>query len=189
MIKVKCTKEPKRMRHALTDEEMELLRQACKTDREKAILELLISSGCRLSEITQLNKDSLDWHERSFFVIGKGNKERQVYFSIKAKILLKKYLNSRKDVNSALFVCSKQPHGRLGNRAVEKEIKNIAARAGFDKSVYPHLFRHTYATEKINSGMPLPILQKLMGHSSADTTLVYAEISQENVQHEYKRVS
>jgi len=71
----------------------------------------------------------------------------------------------------------------------EKEIKNIAARAGIDKSIYPHLFRHTFATEKINAGMPLHMLQDLMGHSSADTTLIYAEVSQENIKHEYRKIS
>lgn len=87
--KLKQTKEPKRLRHAMTEEEIELLRQACKTDREKALVEFLISTGCRLSEAVGVNKDDINWYEMSLNVIGKGDKERKVYFSTKAKILLK----------------------------------------------------------------------------------------------------
>lgn len=87
--KLKQTKEPKRLRHALSEEEIELLRQACKTDREKALIEFLISTGCRLSEVVGIDKNDIDWNEMSLNVIGKGNKERKIYFSTKAKILLK----------------------------------------------------------------------------------------------------
>lgn len=189
MNKIKQTKEPKKLRHALNDEEVENLRQVCKTDREKALIEFLISTGCRLSEATQINIDMINWSDRSIYVIGKGNKERQVYFSIKSKILLKKYLKNRKGCNEALFISERAPYGRLGNRAVESIIHKIAIRAQFDKAVFPHLFRHSFATHNLNAGMPLPILQKLMGHSSGDTTMIYAEMSEENVRHEYRRIS
>ncbi|MGH4125114.1 MAG: site-specific tyrosine recombinase/integron integrase [Clostridium sp.] len=189
MSKIKSTKEPKRLRHALSQEELELLRQATKKDREKALLEFLISTGCRLSEVVGVNKDDIDWYEMSLFVIGKGNKERKVYFSIKAKILLKKYISTRKDCNQALFVASKGTHNRLGGRSIENEIKKIAVRAGIDKSVFPHLFRHSYATHNLNSGMSLPVLQHLMGHEDSATTMIYAELSEENVKHEYKKIS
>ncbi|WP_409068870.1 tyrosine-type recombinase/integrase [Clostridium caseinilyticum] len=131
--KLKQTKEPKRLRHALSEEEIELLRQASKTDREKALIEFLVSTGCRLSEVVGINKNDIDWNEMSLNVIGKGNKERKVYFSTKAKILLKKYLLARSDENIALFVTSKKPHGRLGGRSVQREIKKIADRAGIKK--------------------------------------------------------
>lgn len=189
MHKLKATKIPKRLRHALNEEEIELLREACRTSRERSLIELLVSSGIRLSEIVQLNKNTLDWHEKSFHVIGKGNKERKVYFSTKAKVLLQIYLEERKDKNECLFATCRRPYGRLGNRAVQKEIKNIAKRAGFSKSVYPHLFRHSFATHHINSGMPLPILQHILGHDSPETTLIYAEISEDNIKHEYKKSS
>jgi len=186
MCTIKATKEPKRLRHALSDEEIELLRQACKSLREECLIEFLVSTGIRLSEATEVNKNSINWFEMSLFVIGKGNKERKVYFNTKAKILLLKYIESRTDVCEALFVSSKNPHGRLSGRAVEREIKNIAGRTDIDKSIFPHLFRHSFATKQINSGMQLPILQKLMGHENADTTLIYAEISEDNIQHAYK---
>jgi integrase/recombinase XerD len=187
--KLKPTKEPKRLRHALTDEEIENLRQVCRTDREKSLLEFLVSTGCRLSEVTGINIDSINFYEMSLNVVGKGNKERKVFFNIKAKILLKKYLKSRKGNSEALFVSEKAPFARLGNRAVESAIHKIALRANFNKAVFPHIFRHSYATHNLNAGMPLPILQKLMGHSNADTTMIYAEMSEENIMHEYKRIS
>ena len=189
MTKIKPTKEPKRLRHALEEEEIELLRQACKSDREKALIEFLVSTGCRLSEVVGIDINHINWYERSLHVIGKGNKERKVYFSVKAKILLKRYLNSRNDSQEALFVASKGTHNRLGGRSIEKEIKNIADRAGFNKSVYPHLFRHSFATHNLNSGMSLPVLQNLMGHSDSATTMVYAELNDENIRHEYRKIS
>ncbi|HDK7138915.1 TPA: tyrosine-type recombinase/integrase [Clostridium botulinum] len=187
--KLKQTKEPKRLRRALSEEEVELLRQAAKTDREKALVEFLVSTGCRLSEVVGVDKLDIDWNEMSLFVIGKGNKERKVYFNVKTKICLKKYLNKRKDNNEALFVTSKRPHARLGGRSIQREIKKIAKRTGLEKSIHPHLFRHSYATHNLNSGMPMPILQQLMGHESPATTQIYAELSQENIKHEYKKIS
>ncbi|MGO5074337.1 site-specific tyrosine recombinase/integron integrase [Clostridium sporogenes] len=187
--KLKQTKEPKRLRHAMTEEEIELLRQACKTDREKALVEFLISTGCRLSEVVGVDKGDINWHEMSLNVVGKGDKERKVYFSTKAKILLKKYLLTREDNNEALFVTSKRPHARLGGRSVQREIKKIADRAGINKSIYPHLFRHSFATHKLNAGMPMSIIQHLMGHENPSTTQIYAELSQENIRHEYKKIS
>lgn len=187
LINIKATKEPKRLRHALSDEEIELLRQACKNIREEALLEFLISSGVRLSEVVGVNKNDINWNEMSLFVVGKGNKERKVYFNTKTKILLAKYIEGRRDFCEALFVTSKNPIKRLGGRSVEKIVKNIAERTQLNKAIFPHLFRHSYATHQINAGMPLPILQELMGHESGDTTMIYAEMSQENIKHEYKR--
>jgi len=194
--KIKLTKEPKHLRHPLTDEEIENLRQACEElkkplekDRSKALLEFLNSTGCRLSEVTSINIIQVNWYEMSLNVIGKGSKERKVYFNVKAKVLLKKYLKDRKGTGEALFISLKAPYQRLGNRAVEHSINKIAKIANFQKSVFPHLFRHSFATHSLNAGMSLPVLQKLMGHSNADTTMIYAELSQENVQHEYKRIS
>ncbi|WP_242951767.1 site-specific tyrosine recombinase/integron integrase [Clostridium botulinum] len=187
--KLKQTKEPKRVRKPLTKEEIELLREACETDRQRALVEFTISTGCRISEIFKVNKDDINWHEMSLFVVGKGDKERKVYFNTKAKILLKKYLFSREDDNPALFVTSKRPYNRLGRRSIQREFKKIANMAGIEKSIHPHLFRHSFATYKINSGMPMPIIQHLMGHESPATTQIYAQLSEETVKYEYKKIS
>lgn len=188
-INLKQTKEPKRVRRAMSEEEIEILRQTCESSRELALTEFLITTGCRLSEVVKINIDDINWYEMSLFVIGKGDKERKVYFNTKAKILLKKYLESRNDNIPALFVTSKRPYKRLGGRSIEREISKIAKRAGFDKAVFPHLFRHSFATISLNKGLNLTALQHIMGHESPATTQIYAELNEENIKHEYKRIS
>lgn len=188
-VKLKQTKEPKRLRNPLSSEETEILKQACKTDREKALVEFLVSSGTRLSEVVNIDINDIDWHEMSLNVIGKGDKERKVYFSVKAKILLQNYLKSRKGKDLALFTASKYPFARMGGRSIQRELKKIAARAEMNKSIYPHLMRHTFATHSLNSGMDITILQHLMGHSTPQTTLIYAQLSEDNIKHAYKRIS
>lgn len=187
MKKIKQTKVPKMLRNSLSVEELERLRDSCKTLRQRAIVEFLFSTGCRLSEVTHININDLNWGNYSLKVIGKGSKEREVYFSPKAKLYLQKYLNSRKDNTPALFVTERKPHTRLGNRAIQKEIKTIASNAGFDKSIFPHLLRHTFATLALRSGAPLTAIQKLMGHSDPATTELYAHINQDTIQEEYKK--
>lgn len=189
MNQIKLTKVPKRVRKPLSEEEIELLRQACKTDREKCILEFAYSSGCRLSEIIKINISDIDWNDLSLYVIGKGDKERKVRFSIKAKILIQNYLENRRGDNEALFISVKKPFQRIGGRAIEREIDNIAERSVLDKSIHPHLFRHSYATHKLNSGMSLPVLQHLMGHETPSTTQIYAQLNDENIRHEYNRTT
>lgn len=187
MYIIKATKVPKRIRHPLSDEDAELLRIACKKIREKAMVELFLSSGMRLSELCDINKENVNWQEMSINVIGKGNKERFVYFNTKAKIFLQQYINSRTDTNPALFVAEKRPYGRLHGRGVEVAVKRIADRIDGGRHIFPHLLRHTFATQKINAGMPLNIIQDLMGHESPSTTLIYAQISKSNIKHEYNK--
>ena len=186
---LKQTKVPKILRHPLSDEEVENLRQVCIKDRDKALIEFLVSSGARLSEAISIDIDDIDFHEMSLFVVGKGSKERKIYFTVKAKILLKRYIKNRKGINKALFIAEKFPFQRIGDRAIESSIKKVAKAANFDKSVFPHLFRHSFATHSLNAGMSLPILQKIMGHSDPGTTMVYAELSDENVRHAVRRIS
>jgi integrase/recombinase XerD len=187
--KIKTPKVGKRLRNALTEEELEILRNNCKTLREKALLEFIFSTGCRLSEVHDLNTKDINWQDLSVKVIGKGNKQRKVYFTIKAKLLLKEYLKSRTDNNIALFVTSKKPHNRLGRRSIQREINKIAKKAGFDKSVFPYLLRHTFATTALNNNIPVTAIQKLMGHESVDTTMIYAELDESTLKQEYKKLS
>lgn len=187
--KIKQSKVPKRARRALNDYQVEVLREGCWTKREKALVEFLLSTGCRVAEVASVNKRDIDWSNLSLKVIGKGNKEREVSFTPKAKRLLQKYLESRVDTNEALFVGSKRPYRRLGIRAIQREIERIYKRTELDTKVSPHFCRHTFATQRLNSGMALPTLQKFMGHSSPATTQIYAEMSNENMKYEYRRSS
>lgn len=187
MSLIKPMKEPIRLRNPLTNEEIERLRQACTTIREECIIEFMISTGCRLSEIVQVNKEDIDWNDLSLSAIGKGNKERLVYCNTKCKILFGKYFASRTDDDPSLFVASKFPYKRIGGRAVEQWFHNIANRAGFTKSIFPHLLRHSYATQKIRAGMPVQVLQSLLGHSNIDTTMGYVKMNTESVKYQYMR--
>ncbi|MCD3194267.1 tyrosine-type recombinase/integrase [Clostridium botulinum C] len=187
--KIKSPKVGKRLRNSLTLEELELLRNACKSLREKALLEFIFATGCRLSEVKNIKIRDINWNELNLNVIGKGNKQRTVYFTVKAKIFLEKYLNNRNDNCPYLFVTTRKPHKQLGGRSIQLEINKIATRAGLNKSVYPHLLRHTFATVALNNNMPVTVIQKLMGHESVDTTMIYAELDNSTLKQEYKKLS
>jgi len=187
MSKIKTPKCPKRLREPLSLGELERLRDACTTLRQRAILEFLFSTGCRLSETTNVSLQDIDWEDLSLKVIGKGDKQRLVYLSEKARLYIKKYINSRHDKCEALFVSQKFPHGRLGNRSVEVEFDIIGAAAGFDKSIFPHLLRHTMATIAFRSGAAITSVQKILGHDSLATTQIYVDVSDLTVQTEYRK--
>ena len=186
MINWKTTK-PKGSKIPNFEEEVEKLRMACADVRERAILEMLLATGCRLSELIGMNIEDLNFKDNSIRVIGKGNKERIVFFNPRTKVHLDKYLENRKGNSEALFVGSRKPYNRLGSRAVEKIINKIATRAGFDKAVFPHLFRHTMASLGLQAGANIVAIQSLLGHSSVTTTERYAQNNLENVKHEYNQ--
>lgn len=173
-------------RHPLTPEQLELLRDACHTYREKALVEFLYSSGCRVSEAVQIDLSAIDFERRCVSVIGKGDKRRNLYFSIRAKLMIRQYVAERKG-GTALFCSGRQPYGRLGDRSIEEIIRRIGEQAGITKRVHPHVLRHTLATDLLNSGMDITIIQQILGHSSVGTTEIYAEISQDSVRREYEK--
>ena len=185
--KLPQVKLPKRLRNSLTVEDIEKLRLACTDTRERALIELLFSTGCRLSELVSINVDDLNFQDYSIRVIGKGNKERIVYFNDKAKVHIENYLKDKPGHSDALFVTCKKPYVRVGPRGIQKIINKIADKAGFDKSVFPHLFRHSMATLTLQNGASIVTIQKLLGHSSVVTTEKYAEANMDNVKFEYKK--
>lgn len=183
--KIKLPKIEQRIPNALNTAEMEILREGCKTLREKAMLEVFYATGCRLAEIYSLNRTDINWNERSLRVIGKGNKERIVFISVRATHLLKKYLLSRTDNEKALFVTEKGKPRRLSQRSIHMIFKKIASRSEVNKNIYPHLFRHTMATTMINNGARMEDVQAILGHSSPNTTQVYARVSLERKRRAY----
>ena len=181
--KVKATKKVK---ETLTDENLEKLRDTCSNVRDLAILELLISTGMRVGELTRLNISDMNFQERSCIVLGKGNSEREVYFSSKSKMYIKKYLETRTDNNEALFVSLIKPYNRLGISGIEILIRNLGKEANINK-VHPHKFRRTMATMAIDKGMPIEQVQKLLGHIKIDTTMEYAMVNQNNVKNSHRK--
>jgi integrase/recombinase XerD len=187
MLKIATTKFEKRIRKALTQEELEMLRLACKTPRDKALVEFFYSTGCRLSEVTALNKSDINWNTDSCMVFGKGSKERQVFLNAKARVHLWRYLDYRKDDTEALFVSDRLPHERLKNRSVEEVFMKLGKRAGMGKRVHPHLLRHTTATSLLNNGASLAAVQKILGHEDCATTQIYAQLNNEEIQTTHKK--
>ncbi len=185
--KIQATKKERNLRKALSHEELEMLRMACETDRERAMIEFLYSTGCRLDEVVKLNKDDISWNDDSIKVLGKGSKERIVYLNAKAKVHVWRYLSSRKDGNEALFVSSKQPHNRIGKRGFEKIISALGKRAGLKQDVFPHLIRHTTATHMLQSGASLMEVQEYLGHDSPVTTQIYAKLDREAIKISHKK--
>jgi integrase/recombinase XerD len=187
MLQIKTTKVDKYVRKALSLEELEMLRDACINPREKAMVEVFYSTASRLDEIQKLNKDDIDWSTGKVLVFGKGRKERPVYLNAKAKVYLWKYLNSRNDTNEALFVSERQPHKRLGRRSIETTFSRLGLRAGITKAVYPHLVRHTTATNMLNNGASLAEVQRYLGHTSPATTQIYAQLDADAIQQSHKK--
>ena len=183
IYKVKATKKVK---ETFTDENLEKLRDTCSNVRDLAILELLISTGMRVGELTKLNISDMNFQERSCIVLGKGNSEREVYFSAKSKMYIKKYLETRTDDNEALFVSLIKLYNRLGISGVEILIRNLGKEANINK-VHPHKFRRTMATMTIDKGMPIEQVQKLLGHIKIDTTMEYAMVNQNNVKNSHRK--
>lgn len=186
-MRIKPPKKEKRLPKALSIEELEMLREACQNTRQRMLIEVLYATGCRLSEIYGLNRSDVDQTRMSCRVIGKGNKEREVYFSFKAMYHLRKYLMSRTDDEPALIVTERKPHRRLTRRGIQREIGIIAAAAGLQKRVSPHTLRHTFATLTLNNGADLVAVQELLGHENPATTQIYATISAERKREQHKK--
>ena len=145
--------------------------------RDKAILELLFSTGLRVSELAALNRDSLDLARDEFSVRGKGEKVRLVFLSPNAKHALKTYLTKRDDIEEALFANTKKEPARLTTRQIQRLIRFYAAKAGIAKKVTPHTLRHFFATDLLMNGADLRSVQALLGHSSISTTQIYTHLT------------
>lgn len=178
------TKTP--VKETISDESIEILRDGCKELRDLAIIDLLYSTGIRVGELVNLNCDDINFEERECIVFGKGEKERKVYFDAKAKLHIKKYLDSRTDNNPALFVTLDRPHERLKISGVEIRLRQLGRKLNVER-IHPHKFRRTMATRAIDKGMPIEQVQKILGHSQIDTTMQYAIVNQNNVKNSHRK--
>lgn len=176
-------------RVALSQVELEYLRSACETPRETAIIEMLYSTGCRVSELAIIKKSDIDWHEKSVHLYGKGRKHRTSFINAKAEVALIRYLDSRTDDSEFLFVSSRRPYRNLKKEGIEKIVRTIGHRLSCktSKTITPHILRHTTATTALQSGMPIEDISKLLGHERIDTTMIYAKSSLDSVKSGHKK--
>ena len=189
MQTIKPIKCETKQRQALSQIDLEYLRQACVTLKEKAIVEFFYSTGCRVSELADVKKCDIDWITKEVHLFGKGKKHRTSYLNAKAEVALKKYLDSRTDDNEYVFVSDRKPHNQMHACGIQKIIRNLAERASdhVQKKVTPHIFRHTTATTAMNNGMPVESIRLLLGHENIATTMVYAKASMESVKMGHKK--
>ena len=175
-------------RKALSQIELEYIRRACKTLRETAMIEVLYSTGCRVSELSVLKIADVDFVDKKVHLFGKGKKHRYSYLNAKTEVALKEYINSRKDCCEYLFVTEKKPIKNLNKEAIEKIVRNISKRIfGDQKKITPHIFRHTTATTAMKNGMPIQSIQIMLGHSRIDTTMIYAHTDESLVKYEHEK--
>ena len=174
------------IKNTYTDEEIELMRDVCNNERDLAIIDMLASTGMRVGEMVNLKRSDVNFQERECVVLGKGDKQRTVYFDARTKIHLQKYLDGRTDDNEFLFISLRNPSKILGIGGIESLIRNLGKSVGIKKA-HPHKFRRTLATGAIDKGMPIEQVQQLLGHKRIDTTLMYAMVKQSNVKASHRK--
>lgn len=179
---IKCQKKVK---VAYTEVDLEMLKMHCKRPRDKAIICFLLSTGCRVSEMTQLNRDDVDLRNRECKVLGKGNKERIVYIDQVTAMTLNEYLKSRKDDHPALFIGKGTE--RLKPSGIRLMLKNIQEDAHIEGTVHPHRFRRTLATNLIHHGMPIQEVARILGHEKLDTTMKYVCLNDTDIKYSYNK--
>jgi len=175
----------KKEREPLNDIEMEKIRAACATPREKAIIELLYSTGCRVSELCALKLSDIKLNEKEIHVFGKGKKHRTVFLNARAIVALSDYLEKRGFESEYVIASDRAPHGGVSTRTIQKIVKALGEKAKLNSNVFPHRIRHTTATDAINRGMPIEQVQMLLGHEKVTTTQIYAKCSKDNLKNSY----
>ena len=178
---IKCLKKVKT---TYSEVDIEKLKLHCKTLRDRAILCFLMSTGCRISEMTQLDRDSIDFDTLEVKVLGKGNKERNVFLDPVAGMTVRQYLEARTDGSPALF--AGKGSERMHPGGVRLMLNNLAEAAGVEH-VHPHKFRRTLATNLIRHGMPIQEVAAILGHDKLDTTMQYVVLDNTDVRNSYRK--
>lgn len=169
-----------RHRSAMTPLELEVIRKACMDPREKAVVDFLYATAARVSEVCAVMLADIDWDRRSVLIRkGKGGKSRTVYLNAEALVSLRAYLKSRTD--SGVFLFPGRSGRPLSARSIQKMVERIISRTDVKTHVTPHIFRHTSATVALRAGMPLEQVQRMLGHSNINTTLVYTDVDDSDV--------
>lgn len=193
--KIGAVKVEKVIRKPFSVGDMEAMRNQCKRIRDRALMEFLYSTGVRISEAVALNVGDIDMEHMELIVYGKGSKERKTYLTESAKFYLSKYFKERclnekltyeqlKD--RPLFVSSDKHRRRLTDNGVQYMLRGLGARAGV-KTVHPHRFRRTIATDLLSRGMPIEQAKEFLGHEKIDTTLIYCTIKEEQIRASHRK--
>ena len=189
-LRVDPIKYSDNIREPLTSIELAKVRASCETTREKALVEFLFSTGCRIAEVADMKLDDVDLENKTVIIQhGKGDKKRKSYLNASSLVALQQYLGSRNDNCEYLFVDSRgksEKHG-VHSAALRHEIERIAKRAGIEKSITPHNFRHTTGSYCSQSGMPIEQIQQLLGHASIRTTRRYISVNDNDVRNNHWR--
>ena len=186
LLKINRVKKVRKVKQAFTPTEIIYLRENINNLRDKAIFELLLSSGMRVGELVKLNHKDLDMNNCTVIVHGKGDKEREVFFNELAKVSIQRYLDSRTDTNPALFTTLNSPFNRVGISGVETMLRNLGKKAGVTK-VHPHRFRRHFATSLIHKGVHIEQVQQLLGHAEIETTQEYIVSDEDEIAYNHKR--
>ena len=193
--RIELAKTPARDLDLITEIELSRLLSApsgseVKDLRDKAMMELLFSTGLRVSELCRLDQDSINMARDEFSVRGKGEKVRLVFISDGAKAVLKTYLAKRKDMDPAMFVSLSKiskNEGRLTPRSVERIVKYYATKAGISKKVTPHTIRHSFATDLLQNGADIRSVQMMLGHANVSTTQIYTHVTDKHLRDIHKK--
>lgn len=179
-------KRPKKVKEIYSDIDIEKLKQHCRSLRDKAIISFLYSTGCRISEMIQLNVSDLDFQSLECMVTGKGDKQRVVYLDAVTGMIISQYLHERKDSEDALFVTLKPPYNRIRAGGVRTMLTKLGEDAGV-MHVHPHKFRRTRATKLSDHGMPIQEIAAILGHEKLDTTMKYVVMNKTNIKNAYQK--
>lgn len=179
-----AVKYQKKVKTVYSDVDIERMKFRCKSVRDRALIAFLLATGCRISEVTQLDRDDIDMVNLECTVLGKGNKQRVVYFDSVTAMLLKQYLAARTDDSPALF--AGRGTARITPHGVRKMLNVLAADANVDH-IHPHKFRRTLATRLIAHGMAIQEVASILGHDKLDTTMQYVVLNKNEVAHSYRK--
>lgn len=181
-INLNPIKDTKKVLLPYTAVDIEKLKEACKTNRNKAIISILLSTGCRIGEICRLNRTDINFATKEIIVLGKGKKERTVFIDDVTSMLLQRYLSERTDGFEALFIGKGSK--RLTQSGIRKMLHAVADIANVENT-HPHRFRRTLATNLNYRGMPIQEVAAILGHEKLDTTMKYVYINKSNVKTSY----
>lgn len=207
MAKIKIIKTPKVHKEAFEEIEIERMRSILKTSKDKAVFEILLSTGCRVSELVGIKTSEIKGDK--LIVHGKGSKDRTVYLNARAVLALENYLEDRKDKSIWLFprmisieeLTERKKRGEYANwyknpnlvnenehadkGTIEAQIRKLGRKVGV--KAYPHKFRRTCATWALRKGMPIMMVSKMLGHESVETTQIYLDISDEELEANHRK--